>query len=396
VRGQGPITTVTLHKVIDYVEIGILNEQMARRIAREAGASDLVEVLSEKLSGADLHSVLLTVLKRRIGKIGPNELMNPSSVTKACDLDGRLLNRLESTTYEVAAKFEVIELSPLGPLGTVAVLTGLDQSNVLSTLRSFECASDPTIGLALECARRRKNPANRKDTTRLCTNQRVVRFPLPTNPAYTAHFKLFSLVSAGRDVGSFAFETIALREHIQCYLSLLSKLNTEDFAFEHTVVEISDTRVISHLCSLFEVDRDEIRSNVRARDSASSGRLIAKYSDAWPKTVAKPSEDLAQFNLPKHLQVQLALLEKDVCAPLSLEHPEVKLVFNTQRLTGLGYYQGPCFHIKLKNAANETFMLADGGFVNWTQLLLSDAKERLMTSAIGTELICRMFRRLKQ
>ena len=37
-------------------------------------------------------------------------------------------------------------------------------------------------------------------------------------------------------------------------------------------------------------------------------------------------------------------------------------------------------------------MLADGGFVDWTQTFLADRKERLMTSAIGTELLCRMFR----
>ncbi|MDQ5937177.1 MAG: hypothetical protein QG574_4536, partial [Cyanobacteriota bacterium erpe_2018_sw_21hr_WHONDRS-SW48-000092_B_bin.40] len=40
--------------------------------------------------------------------------------------------------------------------------------------------------------------------------------------------------------------------------------------------------------------------------------------------------------------------------------------------------------------------LADGGFVDWTQLLLGDTKERLMTSAIGTELICRLFQKPSQ
>ncbi len=38
-------------------------------------------------------------------------------------------------------------------------------------------------------------------------------------------------------------------------------------------------------------------------------------------------------------------------------------------------------------------MLADGGLVNWTQRLLGDNKERLMTSGIGIELMCRVFRR---
>src|ERR1700733_9259867 len=218
-----------------------MNEQIDERIGQIAGIKDLVQVLSEKLSGSDLHSLLLSVLKRRIDRNARGELAQSTSVTQSCDLDGRLLNKVESISYEVASDFEVLELSPLAPLGAVAVLTGLDQANVLSTVRAFECASDPTIGMALECARRRKNPADRKAITRLCTNQRVVRFPLPQNPAYTSHFKLFSLVSAGRDAGSFSFEVAALKEHIECYLSLIGGLPTARSAFAEITVELSDT-----------------------------------------------------------------------------------------------------------------------------------------------------------
>jgi hypothetical protein len=49
--------------------------------------------------------------------------------------------------------------------------------------------------------------------------------------------------------------------------------------------------------------------------------------------------------------------------------------------------------MKAKNDRGEQFALADGGFVNWTRRLLGDSKERLMTSAIGAELICRLFGR---
>jgi len=36
-------------------------------------------------------------------------------------------------------------------------------------------------------------------------------------------------------------------------------------------------------------------------------------------------------------------------------------------------------------------MLGDGGYVNWTKRLLSDSRERLLTSALGTELALRLF-----
>jgi hypothetical protein len=370
-----------------------MNEQIARRIVRELEMPELVEVLSERLSGSDLSSLLLAVLKRRVSKIDRSRIMIASPATEACNLDGRLLNKLENTAYEIAPQFEAIDLSPLCPLGVVATLTGLDQGNVLSTVRSFECASDPTIGLALECARRRKKQSNRKDVDRLCSNHRVVRFPLPDNPAFSAHFKLFCLISAGRDIGSGQFERDAIKEHIRVYLSFLSKLGETDFAFEDIVVELSDTRVVSHFCSIFDVNREEVRANVRARDSNSSDSLLAKYSATWPKYVVSPKEDLAKFDLPKHLITHLDLVEQTVCEPIRKEHSGVQFKFNLHRLTGLGYYQGPCFHIKTKNSCGQEYMLADGGFVDWTQVLLSDEKERLMTSAIGIELICRMFRR---
>jgi hypothetical protein len=89
----------------------------------------------------------------------------------------------------------------------------------------------------------------------------------------------------------------------------------------------------------------------------------------------------------------MELLRENVCGPLQAEHSGVRFEFNLHRLTGLGYYEGPCFHIKLKNNLGQEFMLADGGLVNWTQRLLGDNKERLMTSGIGIELMCRVFRR---
>jgi hypothetical protein len=370
-----------------------MNEQIAQRIIRDLGGADLVDLLSDKLSGAQLHSLLLTVLKRRVSKIESSHLTRPNAVTQPCELDGRLLNEVERASYSVAPHFEAVELSPLAPLGTIATLTGLDQGNVLSSIRAFESAADPTVGLALECVRRRKDITSRKETTRLCANQRVVRFPAPKKAGFTAHFKLFSMVSAARDTGSFSFETATLQEHIGSYLSLLARLAEMGFRFEDVEVELSDTRVVAHLCSALGISRDEIRASVRARDHESSERLIEKFSSTWPRSVASHWEELAQFDLPKHLIVQLGLLEQDVCAPLREEREGARLSFNLRRLTGLGYYEGPCFHIKAKNDRGESFALADGGFVKWTQRLLGDSKERLMTSAIGVELMCRMFRR---
>jgi hypothetical protein len=369
-----------------------MSEEIERRIARDLGTPGLAELLADRLPGSDLHSLLLSVLKRRIAKIEPPQIKRPNAVSQACDLDGRFLHGVEGACYQSASQFDAIELSPLNPLGTLGALTGLDQANALSTVRAFECTSDPTLGLAIESARRRQLPPDRRQTNRLCTVQRVTRFPVPVKPGFRAHFKLFSLVSAARDAGSFAFEVAALREHITVYLSLLSNLKALGFVFDDIGVEISDTRVVAHLCSVSNIDRDEIRASVRANDATSAARLLAKHPSDWPGRIASPSQELAAFDLPKHLLIQLRQLEEDVCAPLCAGHAHVRFGFNMHRLTGLGYYEGPCFHIVLKNQRGEKFTLADGGFVDWTRRMLLDDKERLLTSAIGIELLCRMFR----
>lgn len=369
-----------------------MSEQIHKRIEKELGA-DLIGLLSDQLSGSDLHSLLLSAIKQRVNKLEASKLSGGSNtVLGPCDLDGRLINRVESTALEVAPNFEAVELSPVNPLGAVAVLAGLDQANVLSTIRAMECASDPTIGLALACAQRRKSASQRKAPSKLCANQRVLRFPIPTNPEYKAHFKLFALVTAGRDSGSFEFEVAAMREHIDTYLRFLYRLKDEGFTFGEIAVELSETRIVAELCSLYKINKEQIKTLVRARDSSSSAKLLEQYERIWPGTMANPAMELASYGLPTHLILHLNSLAQKVCAPLKEEYPSVKFSFNMHRLTGLGYYAGPCFHIKVKNASGQTFMIGDGGFVDWTQKLLSDSKERLMTSAIGTELLCRLFR----
>jgi len=370
-----------------------MNKKILQRIAAETGLSNLSDILSS-MPGSDLHSLLLAVIKQRIDVLEPISLAQPSPVTLACSLDGRLLNGIERAAYDSAPAFSAVELSPFSPLGAVNVLTGLDQANVLSTIRAFECASDPTIGLALESVRRRKQISDRGEPLNLCTNHRVVRFPQPKTPGFTSHFKLFSMVSAGRDGGSFAFEVKALKQHIEAYLNLMSALNQSGFQLDNIVVELSDTTVVGHLCDRHKLDREEVRTKVRAHNHESAGALLAPYPDeTWPRDLPIENIDtaLAACDFSPTMRKRLQLLNDEVRLPLQDQFPSLSLQFNLRRLTGLSYYQGPCFHIKASNKEGQQFMLADGGFVDWTRVLLADKKERLMTSAIGTELLCRVF-----
>jgi hypothetical protein len=125
-----------------------------------------------------------------------------------------------------------------------------------------------------------------------------------------------------------------------------------------------------------------------------SDRRYGRATGRAPSACSLASDEKArELALPDTLQSRLQSLDERVCRPLREQHPDVGFGFNMRRLTGLGYYQGPCFHITAKTESGQLFAIADGGFTDWTQTLLGDGKERLLTSAIGMELICRLFRK---
>lgn len=64
----------------------------------------------------------------------------------------------------------------------------------------------------------------------------------------------------------------------------------------------------------------------------------------------------------------------------------VEVEFDQQRASGRGYYRTICFKLHAQ-VADEWVEVGDGGDVDWTAQLLSDAKERLFVSALGSERI---------
>lgn len=62
----------------------------------------------------------------------------------------------------------------------------------------------------------------------------------------------------------------------------------------------------------------------------------------------------------------------------------VDIVDDPDRPTGRGYYTGFCFKV-FTTLGGERFELADGGFVDWTQSLLGNRKERLLISGVGID-----------
>jgi hypothetical protein len=356
-----------------------MQSKIVSRIVEESGIPRLFSALAEEISPGDLQSLLLSVYKSRVqsipesavlARVATNSLVKPSSV------DARLLNTFDRIAFAAANDFEAVDLSPVCPLGTNHALGGIDQNNVLTTIRNAEVLGDSTPALTLEAAHRRKSSAHRAASppVRLCSSHRCVRLQPFDVPGFTPHFRLFGLVSSGRDTGSSSFELQHLAEHIRFYLRLFRALNAEGFSLTSPLVEISDLTITESLLASEGVSRDEVREVVRAHKPGSSERFLAERGITLPT-------DFADVRLKQH-----------VFDPFHDEYPEAQFQFKLDRLEGLGYYNGLCLRISPTASDGVRYPIADGGFTNWTARLLQDNKERLLTSGIGSEFVCRRYR----
>ncbi|MGC4044242.1 MAG: hypothetical protein QM758_10625 [Armatimonas sp.] len=311
------------------------------RILQESEGADLFEVLAEGLSPTDLQSLLLEVYRRRATRVTPTQLLSSyeqNPYVRPAVVKPETTLQVDLIAFSLLSPlFDWLEFSPVCPLGTCSAVATVDQNKTLSTVRNTEVVSDPTNVLALECATRRrallKTAATAHQRVRLYTSQRVVRPQRFQGPASFAHFRLLTLCTAGRDEGSFRFELETLYEQLLQLVTLLSALRETGFTIGPIRIGITDL---------------------------SEG-------------------------------VREAALETQVIAPLQERFPELSIGFAPERTAGRGYYTDACFALYITDSTGTEYMLADGGFTDWTQKLLSNRKERLLIGGLGTERLAVVF-----
>lgn len=313
-------------------------DKIVERIERAAGAPGLAATLVEKLSPTDLQSLLLEVYRIRSGRIQPaavladfeaNRFVRPAGVSPLS------LLRWEHLAFShLPPEFAPIALSPVCPLGTNSVVAQVDQNWAVTTVRNTEVVADSTNVLALECAIRRREllRIDPKSPTpvHLAASHRLLRAQRFEGPLSFAHFSLFSLCSAGRDQGSLRFELSALQTHVRFYLTALQAFLGPRIPLQFSVTNLGP-------------------------DSRAS------------------------------------LIEEQLLSVVQAEFKQVDCSWEENRTSGRGYYRDLCFHIHATDTSGQPLQLVDGGSVDWTQKYLSNAKERLITSGIGSERLCAEF-----
>jgi hypothetical protein len=70
---------------------------------------------------------------------------------------------------------------------------------------------------------------------------------------------------------------------------------------------------------------------------------------------------------------------------LAAGHPAASFGFDQERASGQGYYVGAGFQVFARDGSGTEYFIVDGGFTDWTQQWLSNRKERLLTSGLGSE-----------
>lgn len=309
-----------------------MNDLFLQRLCHETGVPDLPDLLCERLSPSDLSALLLEVYRRQAGDLTPaallsayrkNRFVKPSAVHVVSFREFEL----EWLRAGLAAGFEALELSPVGPLGSCSAVATVHQHKVLSALRGTEVVADCTNILALEASVRRQAAGYPTAPLHLCAAHRHLRTPQTHIPGFTAHFGVFCLTSSGRDTGSFSFEKEGIVSHIALYLHVL--------------------------------------------------RSIFKNPDL---TIVFKALDAEPGQNPVFEAVHEAVRNRFAGVSISV----VRTPQQQQE-----YYRAVQFGIVLAYQ-NREYPVIDGGFTDWTQKLTGNRKERFLASGIGLEFVWKL------
>lgn len=297
---------------------------------------ELVNVLATQLSGTELNSILLEVFKQKASTLTPPGLLNQyqnNRFVKPADLPVLKMKRMELDILELFERhsFRAIELSPVAILGSCSVVGPVNQKKVLSALRGTEVMADSTNALALHaCDLKQRNEiphATPPVWMRCCNIQRHLRTQAISAKGFRPHFKIGCLVTCGSDSGNFEFEKVSLNEHMQ---------------------------IMKHLfAGYFKVEEISFRILPRA-GYANTKDLLSRTSEYFKN-----------------------------------EDPGIRLSIVEQTANQNQYYKGIQYKVDIR-VNGKVYEIGDGGFVDWTQQLLQNKKERMLSTGFGLDLMYRI------
>ncbi|MFA6430143.1 MAG: hypothetical protein WC229_03250 [Candidatus Paceibacterota bacterium] len=359
-------------------------------------------VMTEKLNSSELGSVLMGICNKRIGKLTPRDLMenyNGNRFTVPSKIDVVELKRVELFLMSnLPEGFDLVEISPIVPVGSSSVLTNINSKTALQTIRSTEVVSDSTISMSLESARRkmedsRWETSERKDIgdIKLANSCRVLRLQKFYQKHLCQHFSAFNLTSSGRNIGQQGFEEQAMHTHLDYWLGILGKMDNLGFEIKNIKVYLSDIKIVESLVNSGVFDRNIITDNIRGK----SLEMFETVNVGLPgkvKSIKDVKYDGSNRDIITSINT-LKRLDANYISVLRGKFPNIDFMYDLSRPAGVGYYNGVCFKIKGTNPEGQEMSLADGGSSDWVSKLTSDTKERFFGSCFGLELVLNNFKK---
>ncbi|MFC3802647.1 hypothetical protein [Cohnella sp. GCM10012308] len=292
----------------------------------------LVELLSNDMSGSELNTLLLEVFQRRKANISPSELLRSykdNRFVSPASVDPIALKQLELELLGIAQsnRYTPIQLSPVAPFGTCSVVAPADQNKVISALRGTEVVADATNLMALHIADGIKSGH------------------------FQNHSGLIRFAATHRHVRAQKFpQSPGMLAHFSLYAMVTSGKDVGSYGFEKQ-------SIWEHIAVYRQIFREKYQSEIQLIINAREG-----YSDC---------EGLIE-RIVRHIREQA---------------PDMTIITNLVSSDN-AYYKGLQFTIRATMNGHE-HNIGDGGFVDWTQQLLGNKKQRLLISAIGLDRMCK-------
>jgi hypothetical protein len=368
--------------------------RIAARAAAEFPGATIDALLAEHLAGNELTTLLLHGLRRRalrrsFAEVGEQALR--LAMTQASAVDARRLHALDGALFAATAGFDAVELAPVNPLGATAG-AGVEPNHVLTTSRFAELAADPTTGLALTAVRRRRG--GERGALRLCASQRVLRLQPLDNPAFTPHFRLSALLGAARSArpgDDDACERRLLLEHLTAWAAFVAELPARGFRVSGLRVVVSDTRVVRAALAARQLDADAMARAVAAHRPGGTEALLAEAGVDVPRAAEDAATAATALDLPAPIVAIVEAMQREVAAPMAALATPIAVGFDFARLQGLGYYRGPFVQLHVRRDDGLELAMGDGGALSWLGAMLSDRRERLISTGVGVELLAKLF-----
>ncbi|GAB3251704.1 hypothetical protein GCM10027347_10300 [Larkinella harenae] len=307
---------------------------IAEKILQRINQPALIRILSDELTPSELNSLLLEVFDRQTQRLSPADLLRhyqKNRFVKPADTDLMSLRALETQLLHIFQTFQFtpVELSPVAPLGSCSVVAPADQKKVLSALRGTEVLADATNALALHCADLKKTGC--------------------WKPAQPADLLRFSAIQ--RHVRTPQIAVAGHSQHFKIGCLVSSGRDTGGFQFECQ-------SLAEHLAVMTAILRDSLQINTLRF------KLIQRGSDSG-RLLQQVGPYLTQLRTDWHLETEPAPGKAN------------------------SYYKGLQYKA-LITVKDQEVEIADGGFVDWTQQLLQNQKERFLISGLGIEWLHRL------